>query len=69
MIILDTNVVSEIMRGDSMDPQVLTWVRTLGDKPCTTMVTKAEILAGIAVLPTGKRRQSLETLAKIVFIF
>ncbi|MDO5671546.1 MAG: type II toxin-antitoxin system VapC family toxin [Actinomycetaceae bacterium] len=67
MIILDTNVVSEIMRGQDMDSSVLEWVRGLDETPCTTVVTKAEILAGLAVLPDGKRRRGLEKMAALVF--
>jgi len=56
MIVLDTNVVSELMhpRGSSVVPQ---WVAA---QPITifftTSITQAEILYGIALLPPGKRQ-------------
>jgi predicted nucleic acid-binding protein len=60
MIILDTNVVSELMRS-SPDPAVVAWV---GGHPPTslfiTTVTVAEILYGIAIMPLGERRKRLE---------
>lgn len=33
MIVLDTNVISEVMRGPQADPAVLAWVRGLRDRP------------------------------------
>lgn len=59
MIILDTNVISEAMRGRDADQQVLRWIRELSEQPVTTVVNRAEILAGIALLPEGARRDRL----------
>lgn len=56
MIILDTNVISEVMRGPAADPGVLTWIRTLADQPVTTVINRAEVMAGVALLPAGHRR-------------
>lgn len=67
MIILDTNVISEVMRGPRADPRVLDWVRSLGSVPVTTVVNRAEILAGIAILPGGQRRDLLEAAAHEAF--
>ena len=67
MIILDTNVVSELMRGADASPKVLDWVRGLGEQPVTTVITRAEILAGIALLPAGVRRDRLESVATDAF--
>ncbi|WP_210260989.1 PIN domain-containing protein [Enterovirga aerilata] len=51
MIILDTNVISELMRV-SPEPKVIEWLARHGNEGLsTTAITKAEILAGIAVLP------------------
>ena len=66
-MILDTNVVSELMRPEP-HPAVLFWAgkqppRTLH----TTSVTQAEILYGIALLPAGKRRDALAAAADSVF--
>ncbi|MDR2881965.1 MAG: type II toxin-antitoxin system VapC family toxin [Azoarcus sp.] len=59
MIILDTNVVSEAMKPAS-HPAVRSWMN--GQNPETlylTSVTQAEILYGIAALPSGKRKDGL----------
>src|ERR1700733_5846305 len=60
MIILDTNVVSELMR-DRIDPRVLTWVDAqIADRVYLTAVNIAELLAGLELMPPGKRRQTME---------
>jgi predicted nucleic acid-binding protein len=67
MIILDTNVVSELMRPEPA-PQVAAWVRDR-DRPelRTTSVTVAEIRYGIARLPDGRRKQALRAAADDIF--
>jgi len=59
VIVLDTNVVSEAMKPEP-DPVVRAW---LNDQALETMylssVTLAELLFGIAALPTGKRKTML----------
>jgi predicted nucleic acid-binding protein len=63
MIVLDTNVVSEVMKG-APDPSVYDWFkRTPRAKLFVTTISEAEILAGIAVLPAGRRRSELTSLA------
>ena len=66
MIVLDTNVVSELMR-DNAHAEVLAW---LDERPArelfVTAVTEAEIRAGIAFLPEGKRRKGLGEAAEQV---
>jgi len=60
MIILDTNIISELMKAFP-DQHVTTWLDQ--QDPMTmfsTSITIAEILYGIAVLPTGKRKDYLE---------
>lgn len=59
MIVIDTNVLSELMRP-TPDPAVVAWMSTVmpGDA-ATTAVTIAEIGHGIARLPMGKRREQL----------
>ena len=63
MIVLDTNVVSELMR-DQPEPGVLAWVdsRTSNDL-FVTAVTEAEIRVGIVTMPMGRRRGELEAAA------
>lgn len=66
-VILDSNVVSELMRP-TPDARVVTWVT--GQSPvavCTTSVTLAEVRYGIARLPTGRRRTLLGEAADDVF--
>lgn len=67
MIILDTNVISEAMRGPDADPRVLTWLRSLPRQPVTTAINRAEIMAGIALLPAGTRRDRLRAAAESAF--
>jgi toxin FitB len=66
-IILDTNVLSELMRAQP-DPKVLSWFSAQTDAQFyTTAITKAEILLGIALLPVGKRRDMLADAAEKMF--
>lgn len=67
MIILDTNVLSELMRADPAD-EVVGWLRVQrGDDLCTTAVSVAEVRYGIARLPEGRRRTALRVAADDVF--
>lgn len=65
MIVIDTNVVSEMMRDDP-DPNVLTWSETAG-RLHTTAITLAEVDYGIARLPEGQRKDRLAATAAGVF--
>lgn len=65
MIVLDTNVVSEMMRG-APDPMVLAWITSVG-RLHTTAITLAEVGYGIARLPEGQRRDGLIVAAAQVF--
>ena len=59
MIVLDTNVVSELMRN-APDPGVLAWVDGQpADELYLTSVTAAELLHGVALLSPGRRREQL----------
>jgi toxin FitB len=54
--ILDTNVISELMRP-TPEPLVLQWFNRLSAEDAhLTSITVAEILLGIELLPLGKRR-------------
>ncbi|CCI54381.1 type II toxin-antitoxin system VapC family toxin [Nostocoides jenkinsii] len=68
MIILDTNVISEAMRGPAADPRVIAWLRSLPQSPVTTTINRSEILAGIALLPDGRRSGLLRQRADAVFL-
>jgi predicted nucleic acid-binding protein len=67
MILVDTNVISEMMRV-APDDRVMAWYRTTPRHLLyTTTVTVAETLAGILLLPDGKRRKGMELDARAVF--
>jgi toxin FitB len=67
VIVVDTNVVSELMRP-SPSPQVREWVtaRVRGEL-CTTAITVAEIRYGLERLADGRRKQGL--LAAVAELF
>jgi predicted nucleic acid-binding protein len=58
VIVLDTNVISEVFRPHP-DSAVLAWLRTLDGDVAITSITLAELLTGIARLPEGRRQQEL----------
>lgn len=67
MIVLDTNVVSELMKA-APDAAVARWVAAQQAATLyTTSITQAEVLHGILVLPAGKRRVALEAAAEAMF--
>ena len=60
MIILDTDVISEILRKDHADRRVIDWfIHVPMNEVYTTSVTTAELLTGIALLPEGARKRQL----------
>jgi predicted nucleic acid-binding protein len=67
MIVLDTNVLSELMRAKPA-PEVLAWIDA---QPTSQLfissITVAEILYGIARMADGKRKQSLLDVATLMF--
>ena len=67
MILVDTNVLSELMRPKP-DERVLHW---LDLQPAANLwisaITRAEINLGLALLPEGKRKQSLINISEIMF--
>lgn len=67
LVVLDTNVISELMRPEP-NRQVRDLVLHLPpDRVCTTSVTLAEVRFGIARLPAGRRRTLLTDEAHAVF--
>ena len=67
MIVVDTNVISELMRGEP-HPAVLAWVAAQPRALLyTTYVNQAEILYGIGALPEGRRRTALAAAATAMF--
>ena len=60
MIILDTNVLSALMRAVP-EARVVTWLdRQPAKSVWITSITLFEALLGLALLPSGRRRRSLE---------
>jgi predicted nucleic acid-binding protein len=68
MIVLDTNVISELMRP-LPHPAVLAWI---AEQPRATLyatsVNQAEILYGIEALSDGRRRRALADAATAMFV-
>lgn len=59
MIVLDTNVVSELMRPRP-DQHVVDWIDARpADQLAVTAVTAAELLYGAAGLPPGRRQRAV----------
>jgi len=67
MLILDTNVISEILRP-SPETKIIAW---LGARPrstlFTTTITRAELLYGVHLLPDGRRKHALLTAVLHIF--
>jgi toxin FitB len=67
MIVLDTNVLSELIKSDC-NPSVLEWCKKQPEeKLYITAMTKAEMLYGIEILPSGKRKTELAKAAHDAF--
>ena len=67
MIVLDTSVLSELMKAEPAE-NVVAWV---GAQPTSslfvTAINQAEILYGIALLPDGRRQSAFAAAAEAVF--
>jgi toxin FitB len=67
MILLDTSVISELMRREP-SARVVAWIE---ERPRSglgiTVITQAEILYGIELLPKGRRKHGLLTAAQTMF--
>jgi toxin FitB len=67
MILLDTNVVSELMKS-APEPAVMDWINAIpGATVFLSAVTQAEILFGVALVPEGRRRDGLAQAARTAF--
>jgi predicted nucleic acid-binding protein len=65
MIILDTNVISEVMRPRP-DEAVMRWLRFApGDELYTTAITEAEMRYGAEIAPRKKRQELEEVIDRI----
>ena len=60
MFVIDTNVASELMRPEPT-AAVADWIAERNAQDMyLTAVSEAELLYGVAIMPTGKRRHALE---------
>ena len=67
MIVVDTNVVSELMKADP-SAAVQSWLRGRGLRELRiTAITVAEVLYGMERLPKGRRKTALRQAARDVF--
>jgi toxin FitB len=64
-MILDTNVISELMRPEP-EASVVEWVASQ-QVLYVTAITRAELLLGVALLPPGKRRTRLTAVLHELF--
>ncbi len=66
MIVVDTNVISELSRARP-DPRVIGWLDGVDvELLVTTTVTVDELLSGVECLPPGRRAEGLRAEAKAV---
>ena len=67
MIILDTNILSEVLKPNP-SPVVMLWLSAQDRlRVFTTVITQAEVLYGIALLPPGKRHSQLSDAIHKIF--
>jgi hypothetical protein len=67
VIVLDTNVLSELMRPNP-SPLVIAWMQEQrGSQTTVTAITQAEIFYGVELLPPGRRRNHLLREAESMF--
>lgn len=67
MIVLDTNVLSELIRAQP-DPKVAAWLsRQARSKLFTTAISRGEMMFGVLVLPVGERQRRLQQEVQAIF--
>ena len=67
MILLDTNVISELSK-ERPDSVVVGWfLQQSADDLATATITFAEVLFGLELLPQGRRRQRLAQVSDAIF--
>jgi toxin FitB len=67
MFVFDINILSAMMSARA-SPELAAWIAGQPeDALFTTTICQAEILAGLAVVPEGRRRVALETAAQAIF--
>lgn len=66
MIVLDTNVVSDLLRP-TPTPAVETWIAAQdGADLYLTAVVAAELMVGVALLPEGRRKRQMAQIVRAV---
>ncbi len=67
MIVLDTNVLSELIRPQP-EPKVVAWFgEQARSRLFTTAVSRGEMMFGVLVLPVGERRRRLQQEVQAIF--
>jgi hypothetical protein len=67
MILLDTNVLSEVMKPRPA-PQVMAWIDSKDpDELATCSIVLAEVLSGLDLMPDGNRQRQLREKAEYMF--
>ena len=67
MILIDTNIISEIMKLNP-DARVASWVARIdGSDLFTSAISEAEIRSGLMSMPAGRRRDTLVGVADDIF--
>ena len=67
MIVIDTNVLSELAKP-AAEPAVVTWANAQPVEDLyTTAITEAEMLFGLACLPAGRRHDNLRRAIETAF--
>lgn len=61
MHLIDTNVVSELIRPEPMSAVVAWFARHNAQEMYLAAVSEAELRYGLAIMPVGRRRNALET--------
>ena len=67
MVIIDTNVLSELMRGEPSGVVLANLKSFDPDERYTTAITEAEIRFGVAMMPEGHKKRALRLQAQAVF--
>lgn len=68
MFVLDTNVLSAMIRLQ-LEPRVALWIAAQRlDLLFTTSLSQAEILSGLAIMAEGRRRLDLQAAARAMFM-
>ena len=67
MFVFDTNILSAMMRPERASV-VADWIDAQDERRLhTTAISQAEILAGLAAMPDGRRRRAMEAVAEAMF--